>query len=280
MAQTPCRAPLLFSLLSVVALFGGSGAFADAIVLPPSRSPDDDLFHEARLRRRGSEPAGLLDGGGILRRGLHVRTGGWPVSRWTPSLPWTRAFVFHADPDITISLILMKKFFLNVSVLGDFANNSIQMGYKGGPDEVVRSVVLGTQGITIPGSPLMQIPDQPKGSLGAMAAVRFGQLNEQPAAPLGRGPAKDEDIHRQDTSWWSRRSASTRTCAAGTSSSPISGSTRTACRSSSRILPGRTCRPNHLPEIPARYLRRDSPGFHLWTGLPAERLQGKGAGLL
>jgi hypothetical protein len=105
-----------------------------------------------------------------------------------PGLPWQpldsfpsldTGFVFTQTPDITASLELMKRFFLSASIIGSFANNYIQLGYKGGPNEVLRKIVLGTQGITIPSSALVQIPDQPQGSLGAMAEfVSGGSTND------------------------------------------------------------------------------------------------------
>ncbi len=83
-------------------------------------------------------------------------------------------FVPLQTPDITASLVLLKRLFLDVSIQGSFADNSIQMGYRGGPGEVVQSVILGTQGITLEPSPLLSIPVQPAGSLGAMASLASG----------------------------------------------------------------------------------------------------------
>jgi hypothetical protein len=165
--------PLAFLLLCLVALSGGSGAFADGIVVPPAEAPTT-IFStklgsaDVDLSLLGSWTAGASFGGGFMI----VPGIGLEKLDSFPSLD--QGFVFQQTPDITIALTLMKKYFLNVSVLGDFSNNSIQLGYRGGPGEVVRSVVLGTQGITIPGSQLMQIPDQPKGSLGAMATLVSG----------------------------------------------------------------------------------------------------------
>jgi hypothetical protein len=77
-------------------------------------------------------------------------------------------------PDITASLLILKRYFLDVSILGSFTDNAIQLGYRGQPGEIVQQVVLGTRDITIAPSPLLQIPAQPKGSLGAIATLAAG----------------------------------------------------------------------------------------------------------
>ena len=96
-----------------------------------------------------------------------------------PSFDTSSVPIFTQTPDITVSLELMKRFFLSATIIGSFANNYIQLGYKGAPNEALRKVVLGTQGITIPASALMHIPDQPQGSLGATAQfVSGGSTND------------------------------------------------------------------------------------------------------
>jgi len=92
---------------------------------------------------------------------------------------FSQGFVFTQTPDITIELDLLKRFFLSASIIGSFANNYIQAGYRGGPGEALQSVIIGTQGITIPASALMQIPGQPQGSLGIMSKfVSLGSTND------------------------------------------------------------------------------------------------------
>jgi hypothetical protein len=56
-----------------------------------------------------------------------------------------------------VSVQHLEFFTLSATIIGSFANNYIQMGYKGGPGEALRKVVIGTQGITIPGSALMPL---------------------------------------------------------------------------------------------------------------------------
>ena len=191
-----------------------------------------------------------------------------------------QGFMFSQTPDITISLYLLKKFFLNVTVLGDFNNNSIQMGYKGGPGEVVRSVVWEPRE-SRSGQSSHADPRPTQGLAGCNGYVGFGQLDRNRALSAGTRPRERRRHSSENTSWWSRRSASTRTCAADISSCPISGWTRTA----SGLLRGPARHVRVGQRSPSRKYRlatydEMSPGFHLWTGLPAEHLQGKGAGLL
>ncbi|HEY9594168.1 MAG TPA: hypothetical protein VHE79_06810, partial [Spirochaetia bacterium] len=87
---------------------------------------------------------------------------------------FSTGFVFTQTPDITLTLDLLKHYFLSVSILGDFSDNAIQMGYRGGPGDVLQSVILGTQGVTIAPSTFLEIPSQPTGSLGASASFQSG----------------------------------------------------------------------------------------------------------
>lgn len=161
---------LLFCLASIV--YGGR-LYADGVFVPPKEAPTT-IFStklgsaDVDLSLLGSWTAGVSFGTGLLL------VPGLPA-RLLDSFPAVdQGFIFSQTPDITISLWLLKRFYLNVSVLGNFTNNAIQLGYKGAPNEVLQSVVLGTQGITIASSPLMQIPDQSFGSLGAMAQLVSG----------------------------------------------------------------------------------------------------------
>jgi hypothetical protein len=166
-------APLL-PFFVLLAIFSANGAvFADSIILPQPEAPTTIFATklgsaDVDLSLLGSWTAAASFGGGLLfAPGQSVQ-----LLDSFPSLD--KGFVFTQTPDITASLEMMKRFFLNVSIIGSFANNYIQMGYRGGPNEVLRSVVIGTQGITIPASTLMQIPSQPQGSLGAMAQLKSG----------------------------------------------------------------------------------------------------------
>jgi hypothetical protein len=166
------HAPLL-PLFVLLAIFSANEVFADSINLPQPEAPTTIFATklgsaDVDMTLLGSWTAAASFGTGLLfAPGQSVQ-----ALDSFPSLD--QGFVFTQTPDITASLEMMKRFFLNVSIIGSFANNYIQMGYRGGKGEALRSVVIGTQGITIPASTLMQIPSQPRGSLGAMAEFQSG----------------------------------------------------------------------------------------------------------
>lgn len=162
---------LLFCCLA--SIFIGGRLFAADIYVPPKEAPTT-IFStklgsaDVDLSLLGSWTAGVSFGAGLLL------VPGLPAQALDSFPALDQGFVFSQTPDITITLWLLKRFYLNVSVLGNFANNSIQLGYKGAPGETIQSIVLGNQGIVIPSSQLVQIPDQPFGSLGAMGQFISG----------------------------------------------------------------------------------------------------------
>ena len=130
-----------------------------------------------------------------------------PASCLAPGLPLRAldsfpsldtGFLFTQTPDITVSLELMKRFFLSASIIGSFANNYIQLGYKGGPNEALRKVVLGTQGITIPGSALVADPGPAAGIPWRHGTVHVRGLHERSPPALGRDASEDQDVRGQE----------------------------------------------------------------------------------
>ena len=88
-------------------------------------------------------------------------------------------FIPLNTPDVTISLRMMQKYFLEVSALGSFADNSILFGYDGEPGEVLQRLAVGTKGIELEPSAFLQVPTQAANSLGASAKLAAGpSLNE------------------------------------------------------------------------------------------------------
>ncbi|MGO9308164.1 MAG: hypothetical protein ACLQDL_03965 [Spirochaetia bacterium] len=167
------HAPLL-PFFVLLAIFSANGpAFADSINLPQPEAPTTIFATklgsaDVDMTLLGSWDAAASFGTGLLfAPGQSVQ-----VLDSFPSLD--QGFVFTQTPDITASLEMMKRFFVSVSIIGSFANNYIQMGYRGGKGEALHEVIIGTQGITIPASTLMQIPAQPQGSIGAMAEFQSG----------------------------------------------------------------------------------------------------------
>ncbi len=169
--RTHANAVLVFFCLT--SFFFGGRLFAADIFVPPKETPTT-IFStklgsaDVDLTLLGSWTAGVSFGAGLLL------VPGLPAQKLDSFPAVDQGFVFSQTPDITISLWLLKRFYLNVSVVGSLSNNTIQLGYKGAPNEPLQSVVLGNQGIVIPSSQLVQIPDQPHGSLGAMSQFIAG----------------------------------------------------------------------------------------------------------
>ena len=80
-------------------------------------------------------------------------------------------FFFEQVPDITLSIWLMKRYFIELSVLGSFENNFILMGYQGQEAELLHHVYLGNRDIGIDPYPFIEIPEMGESSLGAEAEL-------------------------------------------------------------------------------------------------------------
>ncbi|HET6484989.1 MAG TPA: hypothetical protein VFH83_01135, partial [Spirochaetia bacterium] len=85
-----------------------------------------------------------------------------------------QGFIFNQTPDLTISLELLKRFFVDANVVGDLGSDAIHLGYQGAPGEVVQLVRVGTADITMDPTPLLAVPNQATGSLGAQASFQSG----------------------------------------------------------------------------------------------------------
>ncbi len=88
-------------------------------------------------------------------------------------------FLFEQIPDLTLSIWLMNRFFVEFSVLGSFEQNSFLMGYQGEEDETVRHVYLGNRDINIDPYPFISIPDQGDSSIGVEAELLSGDSIHQ-----------------------------------------------------------------------------------------------------
>ena len=88
-------------------------------------------------------------------------------------------FFFEQVPDFTLSIWLMKRYFLELSVLGSFENNFILMGYQGQEGELVHHVYLGNRDINIDPYPFVEIPEMGESSLGAEAELRTPSSSHQ-----------------------------------------------------------------------------------------------------
>jgi hypothetical protein len=167
------RAVFILTLLAATLAMRPESGFADAITVPVPEAPTTIFATklgsaDVSLSLLGSWTAGLSFGTGILL------APGLPVQLLDSFPALDTGFIFSQTPDITVSLDLLKHYFLDVSILGSFSDNSLQMGYRGGSDEVLHSLILGTKGVTIAPSTFLQVPDQPTGSIGASAELVSG----------------------------------------------------------------------------------------------------------
>lgn len=167
------RHSALTAAISALALIAAASAYAQTISLPQPEAPTT-IFStklgsaDVDLSLLGSWNSSLTFTTGLLF------APGVPVQLLDAFPGLAPGFIFTQSPDLTISLLLMKKYFLNVSVLSGVQNNTIRMGYRGDSDEVLRSLVIGNSGITLPPTPFLEIPSQPTSSIGASAELVSG----------------------------------------------------------------------------------------------------------
>lgn len=150
----------------------GQAGAAD-IVVPPSEAPTE-IFSaslgdaEVDLSLLGSWTAGVSLGTGLLW------APGQPVQLLDAFPSLDLGFLFSQTPDVTISLRMLKRYFLDVSVLGSFSDNAIVLGYDGQPGEALQSVRVGTAGIEQEPSEFLQVPSQAASSIGVSARLAAG----------------------------------------------------------------------------------------------------------
>ena len=84
-----------------------------------------------------------------------------------PSLE--HGLAFQQQPDLTLSLWLKERYFLEYSLLGSFEKNTFLLGYQGKEGELLQSVLAGNRDVRIDPFRLLDIPDPGSSSLGASA---------------------------------------------------------------------------------------------------------------
>lgn len=100
--------------------------------------------------------------------GLIIRnSGGVQVIDTFPGMPM--GFYFNQLPDITFSVWLMKKYFLEVLYQGNFDNNSFRAGYVGDKDEFIRHIYIGNKDIGLEPYRFLEIPQTGISSIGIEA---------------------------------------------------------------------------------------------------------------
>jgi hypothetical protein len=82
---------------------------------------------------------------------------------------FSEGFIFEQVPALTFSIWLAHRFFLEVSVVSKFEDNTLLLGYLGKPGEFVQKVFLGNKDAKIGAYDFIDLPSQSKSSLGASA---------------------------------------------------------------------------------------------------------------
>lgn len=114
-------------------------------------------------------------------------------------------FLFEQVPDLTMSIWLMNRFFVEFSVLGSFDNNRFLMGYEGEEDEFLHHIYIGNKDINIDPYPFISTPDQGESSIGAEAEflsgnsihellLRFDNNDEGKVTFIGHNEVTEERI--------------------------------------------------------------------------------------
>ncbi len=107
-----------------------------------------------------------------------------PDGSVTLSLPGTfpgleQDRLFEQIPDLTASVWLMDRYFLEYSVLGGFEENYFLMGYQGQEDEFLDHLYIGNRDIAIDPYLFLDIPEQDDSSIGAEALLRTGASSHE-----------------------------------------------------------------------------------------------------
>lgn len=121
------------------------------------------------------------------------------------AFPGLTEFNFYQEPDITISLWLQNRFYLETSFLEGFDKNTYVVGYEGEEGEFLQSVRLGNSEISIDNYKGMNIPSPKYNTPGVKASfrgensshdllLRYDPTNEMSKVFLGENEVVDEII--------------------------------------------------------------------------------------
>jgi len=171
------------ALLLGAALFLASPAPSRGEDLSPAPLPAEaatSLFSvdmggkDAELLVHGSWEASLMGQMGLVRDS----SGGLALSSEVPIL-------FTQSPDLYLSFILLKKYFVEARVTSDASEVRYSAGYKGGENELLKEIRVGNDGISFPTLPFL--------SLGAGSYRSFGA-----SAKIGSEPFEGRAMLRYD----------------------------------------------------------------------------------
>ena len=107
-------------------------------------------------------------------------------------------WVFEQNPDLTFSIWLLNRFFVEASVIGDFSitnetqidelleqdynywdQNYILMGYLGQEEEFLKRILIGSKDVSIDPFPFIDVPEPGLSSLGVEAVMGTGMSEHQ-----------------------------------------------------------------------------------------------------
>jgi len=100
---------------------------------------------------------------------------------------WESGPIFQQTPDLTFSVWLLNRYFIEASVIGDFLEeeysyfdqNYILMGYVGAEGEFLQRLLIGSRDIGIDPFPFLEVPEPGLSSLGAEALMQTGISEHQ-----------------------------------------------------------------------------------------------------
>jgi hypothetical protein len=105
--------------------------------------------------------------------GVRFGPGSEVIFPWgLPNMP--EGLVFEQVPDLTFSIWLLDRYFLEVTMVKEFEENTFLLGYQGKEGEILQSVRIGNRDVFISNYDFLNIPEQGHASLGVSAVITPG----------------------------------------------------------------------------------------------------------
>ncbi len=169
-----------FSFLCFLLLLPLGFLWSEELILPEQEAPE--ALFEAEIG--DADVDFYLSGSWRILMGFSADFLFAPDGSVTLSLPGTfpgleQDRLFEQIPDLTASVWLMERYFLEYSVLGGFEENYFLMGYQGQEDEFLDHLYLGNRDIAIDPYLFLDIPEQDDSSIGAEALLRTGASSHE-----------------------------------------------------------------------------------------------------
>jgi hypothetical protein len=150
----------LFLAASAPALGEGSSPASLPVEAATSLFSVDMGGKDAELLVHGSWEASLMGQTGLVLD----NSGGLSLSDEVPIL-------FTQTPDLYLSFLLLKKYFVEARVTSDASEVRYSAGYKGGEGELIKEIRVGNDGISFPALPFLSLGTGSYRSFGAAAKV-------------------------------------------------------------------------------------------------------------